>query len=186
MRLLPFTCCVFVLCHATAFAEAPTMCELRIGGSFAAGGSLGLALAESNIPYVDTTRGRSWSAEFLGPVTPGLGVRIDAARGGMNARRDDRDVSARHLTVGILHALRGRDRPCGYAGGGIGLYEFSSAGQRARTSGVFGLFGVEGGVGERSGIAFEVQLHLAQNSRTALKSDVVLMLRPSVLFRVHF
>ena len=211
MKVLPIACCVFVLSQSTAFAQAPTMCDLRIGGSFSAGGSLGLAVAESNIAYtyfpngnstqVDTTHGRSWSGEFLAPVTPGWAVRVDAAHGGLNAERrwmtpprydivertPEGEVTVRHITAGVVHALSDPRRPCGYAGAGAGLYEFDYRGQRARNGGIFALAGIEIGVGERSGVAFEVQLHaVGNNDEGALRAEVVLMLRPTAVFRIHF
>ncbi len=76
---------------------------------------------------------------------------------------------------------------CGYLGAGGGLYQFDYGGRRARNGGLMGLAGVEFGVGERSGLAFEIQLHAIHNdSEPPLQAEMVLMLKPAVLFRVHF
>ena len=74
MKVLPIACCVVVLSQAAAYAQSPTMCELRIG-SFAVGGSVGLQVAEANISYgrssddvwteANARSGRSWSGSTV-------------------------------------------------------------------------------------------------------------------------
>lgn len=209
MKVLPIACCVVVLSQASAYAQSPTMCELRIG-SFAVGGSVGLQVAEANISYgrisddvwteANARSGRSWSGEFSAPIMPGWGARVDYSRGHVAVERklvtsgmfsEDRiregEVAVRHLTVGVLHAVSPPRGPCGYVGGGVGIYQFDYRGQRARNGGLFGVAGMEFGVGERSGLAFEMQLHAAHNDyEGALRAETVLMLRPAVMFRVRF
>ena len=132
---------------------------------------------------------------------PGWGGRIDYSRGHLAVEREvtatqpyavlDRtregQVNVRHLTGAIVHAMSPPGRLCGYLGAGGGIYQFDYAGRRGRNWGLMGLGGIEFPVGERSGLAFEIQLHAINNKYDGpLQAEVVLMLKPAVLFRVHF
>jgi hypothetical protein len=207
-RVAAAACVLVLLSRGEAAAQSP--CELRVG-SGAVGGSVGILGAEADVDFGSageglwsqsgTKSGRDVSAEFSVPIMPGWGARLDYGRGQLDVEREitatrpyvvlDRtrvgEVTMRHLTGAIVHALSPPGRLCGYLGVGGGLYQFDYAGRRARNGGLMGLLGVEFGVGERSGLAFEIQLHAIHNdSEPPLKSEVVVMLKPAVLFRVHF
>ena len=201
-------CVLVLLSRGEAAAQSP--CELRVG-SGAVGGSVGIVGAEADVDYGSpgeglwsqsgTRSGREVSAEFSLPIMPGWGARLEYGRGRLDVEREltttrpyavlDRtregQVTTRHLTGAIVHAASPPGRLCGYLGAGGGLYQFDYAGRRARNWGLMGLAGIEFPVGERSGLAFELQLHAIHNdSEAPLQSEVVLMLKPAVLFRVHF
>ena len=185
-----------LLSATSASAQVASECELRIG-SRSVGGSLALPLAEANLHDVrvdSNNAGRGWSAEAAVPIVPGWGARVDYAHGHLAAVRTDStvpssleqprrqgDVTVRHLTAGVVHALSPPGMLCAYVGGGVGLYQFDYFGRRARNRGAFGLAGMEFGVGERSGLAFEIQLHAAFKDY-----EGALMLKPAIVFRVHF
>jgi hypothetical protein len=198
-----------LLSVTSASAQVASACELRIG-SGSVGGSLSLPMAEADVqpivaatPYLANMRisdGRGWSAEAAVPIVPGWGARVDYTRGHLAVERHvytqsfdtiertrEGSVIVRHLTAAVVHAV-GRPGPlCPYVGGGLGFYQFDYQRQRARNRGVFGIAGFEVPVGERSGLGFEVQLHLANNDyEGALRARTVLMLKPAVVFRVHF
>ena len=200
----------FVLASATdARGQVPSSCELRIG-SGSIGGALAFPLAEADVlstkpaaPYLANMRisdGRGWSAEAAVPIVPGWGARVDYTRGHLAVERHvytqsfdtiertrEGSVIVRHLTAAVVHAV-GRPGPlCPYVGGGLGFYQFDYQRQLARNRGVFGIAGFEVPAGQRSGLGFEVQLHVANNDyEGALRAQSVLMLKPAVVFRVHF
>jgi hypothetical protein len=198
-----------LLSATSAAAQVASECELRIG-SGSVGGSLSLPMAEADVqatkpaaPYLSNMRisdGRGWSAEAAVPIIPGWGARVDYTRSHLAVERHvytqsfdtiertrEGSVIVRHLTAAVVHAV-GRPGPlCPYVGGGLGFYQFDYQRQRARNRGVFGIAGFEVPVGERSGLGFEVQLHLANNDyEGALRAQAVLMLKPAVAFRVRF
>lgn len=209
-QLVLTVACVWVAGAAEAvFAQVPSSCELRIG-SGSVGGALALPLAEASVePTIPaagllsnmrTSDGRGWSAEAAVPIVPGWGARLDYTRGHLPVERHvythafdsvertrEGSVIVRHVTAAVVHAV-GRPGPlCPYVGGGLGFYQFDYQRQRARNRGLFGIAGFEVPVGERSGLGFEVQLHLANNDyEGALRAETVLMLKPAVVFRVHF
>ena len=209
-QLVLSVACVWVAGAAEAvFAQVPSSCELRIG-SGSVGGALALPMAEASVqPTIPaagllsnrrTIDGRGWSAETAVPIVPGWGARLDYTRGHLPVERHvythafdsvertrEGSVIVRHVTAAVVHAV-GRPGPlCPYVGGGLGFYQFDYQRQRARNRGLFGIAGFEVPVGERSGLGFEVQLHLANNDyEGALRAETVLMLKPAVVFRVHF
>lgn len=210
MRIAAIFGVLMMLLGREVAAQAPSTCELRVG-SGAVGGALSLPLAEATLNYgnprdglwteVLTRGGRGWSAEVGVPIMPGWGARVDFTRSRLAAerrtvatpvydvpeRRREGSVGVRHLTVSLVHAVSPPRLLCAYMGGGGGLYEFEYAGQRARNRGLFGVGGVEFPVGERSGLALEIQLHAAHNnSEGPLLAEVVLMLKPTMAFRVRF
>ena len=211
-RLILGAAVVFVIGSPLAVnAQVPSGCELRIG-SGSVGGSLGLPLAEANVGFgdtgtglwtqSDTKNGRGVSAEVSVPIMPGWGARLDYGRGHLAVEREitsssspygviertrEGQVMVRHLTAGFVHAKTPPGLLCGYVGAGAGIYQFDYTGKRARNGGLFGLAGIEFPVGERSGLGFEIQLHAIHNNyEGALRAETVLMLKPSVAFRVHF
>ena len=210
LRYALVAACVMVAGSPGVVFAQPSECDLRIG-SGSVGGSLGLSVAEANVGYgsagaglwsqSDTRSGRGVSAELAVPIMPGWGARLDYARGHLAVEREittsfpygvfertrEGQVAVRHLTAGIVHAKTPPGLLCGYVGGGAGLYQFDYTGRRARNLGVFGLAGIEFGVGERSGLGFEIQLHAIRNNyEVPLRAETVLMLKPAVVFRVHF
>ena len=167
-------------------AAAQSECELRVG-SGAVGGSLGLVGTDSTSggPWTQSgsRSGKEVSAELSLPIMPGWGARIDYGRGHIA----EGQVITRHLTAAIVHTKSRPGMLCGYVGAGGGLYQFDYAGRWARNRGVMGLAGIEVGVGERSGLAFEIQLHVINdNAEAPLQAGILFMAKPAVLFRVHF
>jgi hypothetical protein len=200
-----------LLAVTSASAQVASECELRIG-SRSVGGSLSLPLAEANVDYgpvsdslwteLNTVSGRGWSAEAAVPIMRGWGARVDYTRGHLAVERSlemstapystlertrEGSVTVRQLTAAVVRAKSPPGMLCAYIGAGAGLYQFDYRGQRARNGGLFGLGGIEFPVGERSGLGFEIQLHLAHNNyEGALRAETVVMLKPAVVFRVHF
>ena len=76
---------------------------------------------------------------------------------------------------------------CPYAGGGIGLYEFSADGARAMSPGVFGVIGLEFSAGRSRAIGVEFAIHAVNNKgRDPLTEELAFVGRPAVVYRRHF
>jgi hypothetical protein len=93
----------------------------------------------------------------------------------------------RQYTASVVRYNDSYTAICPYAGGGIGLYQFSAGDARATSPGVFGVVGLEFSIGQARAIGVEVAIHVANNKgRDPLSEELAFIGRPAVVYRRHF